>query len=80
MHHKFAIIDNKLLLFGSLNWTRLGIYNNWDNICITSSKEMIDQFRVLFNSLWNEFKDNLIITDEEEDGADQEEKEKSKYS
>jgi cardiolipin hydrolase len=34
MHHKFVIIDNKVLITGSLNWSAHGVNNNNENIII----------------------------------------------
>ena len=55
MHHKFALIDDKILITGSCNWTMQGITGNWDNIIITSVPEIVQPFRGHFSELWNEF-------------------------
>ncbi len=34
MHHKFCIIDNKIVINGSYNWTQLAEANNYENIMI----------------------------------------------
>jgi hypothetical protein len=45
MHHKFAILDNQLLLSGSFNWT----YNsNAENLLITDDTTTLDAFREEF--------------------------------
>jgi hypothetical protein len=45
MHHKFAILDNHLLLSGSFNWT----YNsNAENLLITDDPMTLDAFRKEF--------------------------------
>ena len=35
MHHKFAVIDNLILLNGSFNWTERAVWENCENLVIT---------------------------------------------
>ena len=35
MHHKFALIDNQILLNGSFNWTERAVWENCENLVIT---------------------------------------------
>ena len=35
MHHKFALIDNQILLNGSFNWTEWAVWENCENLVIT---------------------------------------------
>ena len=37
MHHKFAVIDEFLLINGSLNWTKWAVMSNHENIMVTGS-------------------------------------------
>ncbi|XP_075850111.1 mitochondrial cardiolipin hydrolase isoform X1 [Microcebus murinus] len=39
MHHKFAIVDKKVLITGSLNWTTQAIQNNRENVLIMEDEE-----------------------------------------
>jgi phosphatidylserine/phosphatidylglycerophosphate/cardiolipin synthase-like enzyme len=55
MHHKFAIIDEELLLNGSYNWTRGAAENNEENFIITDDKRLVVPFRELFERLWKQF-------------------------
>jgi phosphatidylserine/phosphatidylglycerophosphate/cardiolipin synthase-like enzyme len=55
MHHKFAIIDNELLVNGSYNWTRGAAENNEENFIITDDKRLLGPFRELFERLWKQF-------------------------
>lgn len=64
MHHKFCLSDtncsNKqvvpFLITGSLNWTNQALHGNWENVLVTSQKELVEQFRVEFERLWELFK------------------------
>ena len=55
MHHKFAIIDNSSLINGSLNWTQRAVYGNQENICITSSPDIVGAFLKHFDLLWEQY-------------------------
>ena len=35
MHHKFAIIDSRILLNGSFNWTERAVSENCENLVIS---------------------------------------------
>ncbi|XP_060865827.1 uncharacterized protein LOC132941694 [Metopolophium dirhodum] len=55
MHHKFVIIDNKKVILGSLNWTKMSVRANWENIFITNNCELVNPFRQEFLRLWKQF-------------------------
>ncbi|CAH1794843.1 unnamed protein product [Owenia fusiformis] len=55
MHHKFAIVDNSLLVNGSFNWTKQAVTGNFENLLITSNKGIIQQYQQEFNRLWEKF-------------------------
>lgn len=57
MHHKFALIDSKILLTGSLNWTKSAVLMNYDNVLVTSSKQLVLKYQEQFNQLWNQFEE-----------------------
>ena len=52
MHHKFAIVDQFLLINGSLNWTAKGVKQNHENVIVSGSKVFISEFTVEFEDLW----------------------------
>lgn len=52
MHHKFAIIDNRLLLTGSYNWTFSANNRNDENLMIIDDPELIKIFQNQFVNLW----------------------------
>ena len=54
MHHKFALIDNELLITGSYNWTRSAAMYNHENIIVSNSKELVNDFLQEFDKLWQE--------------------------
>ena len=52
MHHKFAIIDNRLLLTGSYNWTFSANHRNDENLMVIDDPEIIKIFQNQFINLW----------------------------
>jgi len=52
MHHKFAIIDNHLLLTGSYNWTFSANNRNDENLMVIDDPELIEIFQNQFVHLW----------------------------
>uniref|UniRef100_A0A1B6C9T7 Mitochondrial cardiolipin hydrolase n=1 Tax=Clastoptera arizonana TaxID=38151 RepID=A0A1B6C9T7_9HEMI len=65
MHHKFAIVDDYLLMTGSFNWTLQAAIGNWDNMIITTEIDYVRSHKQEFNRLW----DDLGIFLNEEYGA-----------
>ncbi len=52
MHHKFMIIDNKILMMGSYNFTNESEFRNYEATFFTTSKPMIKPFAAEFERLW----------------------------
>ncbi|XP_011807555.1 PREDICTED: mitochondrial cardiolipin hydrolase [Colobus angolensis palliatus] len=55
MHHKFAIVDRRVLITGSLNWTTQAIQNNRENVLIMEDDEYVRLFLEEFERIWEEF-------------------------
>ncbi|MDX5421618.1 MAG: phospholipase D-like domain-containing protein [Hymenobacteraceae bacterium] len=52
MHHKFAIFDETRVLTGSYNWTRSAALHNHENILITDTVSIVQDYSREFDSLW----------------------------
>jgi len=52
MHHKFALIDNLILLNGSFNWTERAVWENCENLVITREKTLVKAFSAEFEQLF----------------------------
>lgn len=52
MHHKFAVVDERLLITGSLNWTQTAVQRNKENILITEEPDLVQPFVKEFQRLW----------------------------
>ena len=55
MHHKFAVIDNSVIVTGSFNWTVQAVKMNQENILFYENRELANQYTQEFNRLWNSF-------------------------
>jgi mitochondrial cardiolipin hydrolase len=55
MHHKFAIIDESVVVTGSFNWTTQAVLNNQENILFIENKGLARQYTDEYNHLWNTF-------------------------
>ncbi|XP_059485641.1 uncharacterized protein LOC132202638 isoform X2 [Neocloeon triangulifer] len=57
MHNKFAIIDKKIIMTGSFNWTLQGSNGNYENVVILSKKKLVQKYCEQFEQLWEDFAD-----------------------
>ncbi|KOC68726.1 Mitochondrial cardiolipin hydrolase [Habropoda laboriosa] len=55
MHHKFAIVDNDIVITGSMNWTMSGFFGNFENLLVTNHRLLLQPFIDEFDSLWKTF-------------------------
>jgi cardiolipin hydrolase len=55
MHHKFLVIDGRLLITGSFNWTRQAIIGNNENLVITDHADLVSAYCQEFDRLWQTF-------------------------
>jgi cardiolipin hydrolase len=54
MHHKFMIVDDRVLINGSYNWTRSAANFNQENIIVTHEPGLVKLFQQEFDKLWKE--------------------------
>lgn len=52
MHHKFCIIDNRICMFGSFNWTHSANVRNIEDLTICDEASLINDNLTEFNALW----------------------------
>ncbi|GEM_PF-1755183 len=51
MHHKFCIIDERILISGSYNWTKSAELRNLENVIISTELGLINQFIEEFDKI-----------------------------
>lgn len=54
MHNKFAIVDSKILISGSVNWTYTAFKTNDETIMITSQSSIVEKFKEKFEQMWEQ--------------------------
>ncbi len=52
MHHKFAVIDDEIVITGSYNWTRSAAEYNEENLLVTQEKGVVRSYLNEFNQMW----------------------------
>ncbi|MEZ4220536.1 MAG: phospholipase D-like domain-containing protein [Polyangiaceae bacterium] len=52
MHHKLAIVDGRVLVSGSGNWSGTGFFNNFENYALYRQASVLRSYRSLFHRLW----------------------------
>lgn len=55
MHHKFAVIDQQILINGSFNWTRSASERNQENVMVSYAPAAIEAYLATFEQLWKAF-------------------------
>ena len=51
MHHKFCVIDSKIMITGSYNWTNYAESRNLENVVITDDSILIQEYTTCFNNM-----------------------------
>jgi len=54
MHHKFGIIDSRIVFTGSFNWTYSASKHNQENLLITTNFDIVKQYSEQYTQLWEE--------------------------
>lgn len=53
MHNKFCIVDDRITLTGSYNWTARADLENDENLLVIESKQIAMIYKEQFNKFWN---------------------------
>lgn len=60
MHNKFVVIDGRILITGSFNWTTQAVTSNQENLCIIDNEELAKKYTAEFERLWKSFEKTQI--------------------
>ncbi len=58
LHHKFCVIDHRIVLTGSYNWTYNAEFRNAENILLTDSENVVQQYSVQFEQIT---RNNILV-------------------
>ncbi len=51
MHNKFCVIDEKMVITGSYNWTYYAENRNWENILVSDNNDVINHYSAEFDDI-----------------------------
>ncbi len=54
MHNKVAIIDNRIVITGSFNWTNSAENNNNENLIVIDSVDAASRYESEFQNIWSQ--------------------------
>lgn len=57
MHHKFVLLDERVVLTGSYNWTFASEERNYENLLILREPRVVRTYRAEFEALWSNAKE-----------------------
>ena len=66
MHNKYVIIDRKVLITGSFNWTVSAVKSNNENLVVLDDQALVEMYTHDFNGLWKKFKPGYVSRDEQQ--------------
>ncbi|KAF9411377.1 hypothetical protein HW555_009824 [Spodoptera exigua] len=63
MQHKFCIVDDKLLMTGTLDWGNDLSADHWNYVYITSKPQLVEPVKNEFDQMWVKFSSDLSLVD-----------------
>lgn len=74
MHHKYVVIDDKLVATGSFNWTQAAVLKNNENLLLIRDEGLAKKYSDNFEELWEKFKSTELtlsqISDKQKEKAE----------
>lgn len=69
MQHKFCLVDDKVLMTGTLNWGNDRSSDHWNYVYITNKSQLVDPVKREFHQMWDECID--INSSDHQDSAEE---------
>jgi len=60
MHNKYVVVDNRILITGSFNWTWQAVKYNQENLIIVEKAELVKKYHESFEKVWAQFEGNQL--------------------
>ena len=70
MHMKSAVVDDDILIAGSMNWTSAGEWDNDENTLIIRSPKLVRQYSEFFNQVWAEIPERWLTANPDPESRD----------
>ncbi|XP_047993370.1 mitochondrial cardiolipin hydrolase-like [Leguminivora glycinivorella] len=61
MQHKFCLVDDKILMTGTLNWGNDRSFDHWNYVYITSKPQLVNPVKSEFYVMWDDFSSDLKL-------------------
>jgi phosphatidylserine/phosphatidylglycerophosphate/cardiolipin synthase-like enzyme len=78
MHHKFAVLDEAVVVTGSFNWTTQAVLHNQENIMFFENSQMAKAYNDEFEKMWSNFK-TIISENEAKEKVEKERENRRKW-
>ncbi|KAJ8716288.1 hypothetical protein PYW08_013573 [Mythimna loreyi] len=59
MQHKFCLVDDKVLMTGTLDWGNDRSADNWNYVYITNKSQLVQPVKREFYQMWSEFSSDI---------------------
>ncbi len=70
VHHKFCIVDDRVVITGSYNWTYNAENRNWENIVVLEDKETVNDYIQEFENVISNHKRIVsVVADQQFDST-----------
>ncbi|XP_047534853.1 mitochondrial cardiolipin hydrolase-like [Vanessa atalanta] len=63
MQHKFCLVDDNILMTGTLNWGNDRSFDHWNYVYITSKQQLVEPVKKEFYHMWNISSDVQTVFD-----------------
>lgn len=64
MQHKFCLVDDKVLMTGTLDWGNDRCADHWNYVYITNKAQLVQPVKREFYQMWSQFSSDLEIIKE----------------
>ncbi|XP_059050741.1 mitochondrial cardiolipin hydrolase-like [Achroia grisella] len=61
MQHKFCLVDDRVLMTGTLNWGDDRSSDHWNYVYITTKTQLVEPVKSGFYQMWNEYSSDMDI-------------------
>lgn len=66
MQHRFCLVDDKVLMTGTLDWGDDRSADNWNYVYITSVSQLVEPVKREFYQMWGEYSSDIVLVEKSE--------------
>ena len=60
MQHKFCLVDDKVLMTGTLDWGNDHSADNWNYVYITNKQQLVEPVKTEFYEMWGSYSFDVL--------------------